>query len=139
MLDSTGLATAGLDRPDDAHAGGVAGGDLAEDDVAAVEPRGDDGGDEELGAVAVESRVSERSCWESLGARWQGKAYQGSRRQDRRHVRVRAGVGHGEQERLVVGELEVLVGELFTVDGLSTSALEGECQCRISMCFIVFS
>lgn len=27
--------------------------DLAEDDVAAVEPRGDNGGDEELGAVAV--------------------------------------------------------------------------------------
>jgi hypothetical protein len=27
-------------------------GDLTEDDVLAIEPRGDDGGDEELGAVA---------------------------------------------------------------------------------------
>jgi len=39
------------------------------------------------------------------------------------YVRVGTGVGHGEEERLVVGELEVLVGELLTVDGLSTSAL----------------
>ena len=38
-------------------------------------------------------------------------------------IRVGAGVGHREQERLVVGELEVLVGELLTVDGLATSAL----------------
>lgn len=38
-------------------------------------------------------------------------------------VRVGASVGHGEKERLVVGELEVLVGELLAVDGLSTSAL----------------
>jgi hypothetical protein len=39
------------------------------------------------------------------------------------NVRVGAGVGHGEHERLLVGELEVLVGELLTVDGLATSAL----------------
>ena len=39
------------------------------------------------------------------------------------NIRVRAGVGHGEHERLVVGELEVLVGELLAVDRLSTSAL----------------
>lgn len=39
------------------------------------------------------------------------------------NIRVGAGVGHGEHERLVVGELEVLVGELLTVDGLATSAL----------------
>jgi hypothetical protein len=57
--------------------------------VTAVEPRGDDGGDEELRAVGVG-----------------------------------AGVGHGEQERLVVAELEVLVGELLAVDGLATSALQ---------------
>jgi hypothetical protein len=38
-------------------------------------------------------------------------------------IRVGAGVGHGEEERLVVGELEVLVGELLAVDGLSTGAL----------------
>lgn len=39
------------------------------------------------------------------------------------NVRVGASVGHGEHERLVVAELEVLVGELLTVDGLATSAL----------------
>ena len=39
------------------------------------------------------------------------------------NIRVGAGVGHGEHERLLVGELEVLVGELLTVDGLATSAL----------------
>ena len=38
-------------------------------------------------------------------------------------LRVGAGVGHGEEEWLVVGELEVLVGELLTVDGLATGAL----------------
>jgi hypothetical protein len=48
-----------------------------------VQPRGDDGGDEELGSVGVGSSV-----------------------------------GHGEQEGLVVPELEVLVGELVSVDGL---------------------
>lgn len=40
-----------------------------------------------------------------------------------RAVGVWAGVGHGEEEWLVVGELEVLVGELLAVDGLSTGAL----------------
>lgn len=83
VLDSTGRAAAGLDRLDDAHGGGVAGDDLAEDDVAAVEPAGDDGGDEELGAVAIEGdmlahlrerlwvvpgcRSVKHTCW---GRRW---------------------------------------------------------------------
>jgi len=40
-----------------------------------------------------------------------------------KNVRVGAGVGHGQKEGLVVGELEVLVGELLAVDGLATSAL----------------
>merc|ERR1711879_967243 len=86
VLDGTAGGAASLDGLDDTDGLGVS--DLAEDDVAAVEPRGDDGGDEELGAVGVG-----------------------------------AGVGHGEEERLVVGELEVLVGELLAVDGLSTSAV----------------
>src|SRR5689334_13759289 len=38
----------------------LAGDDLTEDDVLAVEPRGDDGGDEELGAVGVGSGVGHR-------------------------------------------------------------------------------
>jgi hypothetical protein len=40
-----------------------------------------------------------------------------------RCLRVGAGVGHGQEEGLVVGQLEVLVAELFAVDGLSTRAL----------------
>ena len=50
VLNGARLATAGLDSLDDLH--GLLVSDLAEDDVAAIEPAGDDGGDEELGAVA---------------------------------------------------------------------------------------
>lgn len=35
---------------------------------------------------------------------------------------VRAGVGHGQEVWLLVLDVEVLVGELFTVDGLSASS-----------------
>lgn len=45
----TRLGTAALDGVDDV----LATGDLTEDDVLAVQPGGDDGGDEELGTVAV--------------------------------------------------------------------------------------
>lgn len=38
-------------------------------------------------------------------------------------LRVGASVGHGQQERLAVLELEVLIGELLAVDGAATSAL----------------
>ena len=51
------------------------------------------------------------------------------------YIRVGAGVGHGEEERLAVFEREVLVGELLTVDGLSTSAL----QIVSALCSIVAS
>jgi hypothetical protein len=54
--------------------------------VLVVQPRGDDGGDEELGSIGVGSSV-----------------------------------GHGEQEGLVVPQLEVLIGELVSVDGLWVS------------------
>ena len=43
-----------------------------------------------------------------------------------RAIGVGAGVGHGQQARLVVLQVEVLVGELLAVDGLSTSALSGD-------------
>ena len=52
VLDGAGRATASLDGLDDADGGGVTRDNLAEDDVATVQPAGDDGGDEELGAVA---------------------------------------------------------------------------------------
>ena len=38
-------------------------------------------------------------------------------------LRARTGVGHGQQSRFGVLELEVLVGKLLAVDGLATSAL----------------
>ena len=40
------------------------------------------------------------------------------------NVRVGASVGHGQQTRLVVLQLEVLIAELLAVDGLATGALE---------------
>ena len=88
VLDSAAAGAAGLDALDDGVGLGVAVGDLAEDDVAAVEPGGHDGGDEELGAV-----------------------------------RVGACVGHRQHEGLFVGQLEVLVGEFFAVDGFAAGAL----------------
>jgi len=89
-------------------------GDLAEDDVAAIEPRGDNGGDEELRAVAatVKARLIRYPFaiedFPTVG-----------------HSRVLAGVGHGEEAGPVVPELEVLIGELLAIDGLATSALRG--------------
>jgi hypothetical protein len=38
-------------------------------------------------------------------------------------VGVGSSVGHGEQEGLVVPQLEVLIGELVSVDGLSTGTV----------------
>lgn len=56
-------------------------------------------------------------------------------------LRVGASVSHGEKSRLVVLQLEVLVGELLAVDGLATSALytlsvlmHGSWSCRIVRC-----
>jgi hypothetical protein len=46
-------------------------------------------------------------------------------------VGVLAGVGHGEEERAVVLEGKVLVGELLTVDGLATSSLLSLAPCVI--------
>ncbi len=85
-------------------------GNLAEDDVAAIEPRGDDGGDEELGAVAALEKV--RSAQISLGLV-----------PFKRFLRVLAGIGHGQKAGLVVPQLEVLIGKLLAVDGLAAGAL----------------
>jgi hypothetical protein len=49
-------------------------------------------------------------------------------RAESHNVRVRTSVGHGEQTGLGVIQLEVLVGELLSVDGLATSALQHFCQ-----------
>lgn len=55
VLDGTRAAAASLNGLHDGHGGSVAWDDLAEDDVTAIEPAGDDGGDEELGSVAVQT------------------------------------------------------------------------------------
>ena len=104
VLDSTAARASGLNGLDNIH--GLLVGDLAEDDVATVEPRGDDGGDEELGAVAAE-RVRTRPEAGRI----------------RLHSRVGASVSHGQQTGAVVGQLEVLIAELLAVDGLATGAL----------------
>ena len=52
VLDGARLAANSLDRLDDAHGGSVTLGDLAEDDVTAIEPRSHDSGDKELRAIA---------------------------------------------------------------------------------------
>jgi hypothetical protein len=74
--------------------------------VLAIEPASDNGGDEELGAVARETILS---------------AY--LKTLDTDHLRVGTSVGHRKKSRLGVPLFEVLVGELLTVDGLATSAL----------------
>jgi hypothetical protein len=48
-------------------------------------------------------------------------------------LRVGTSVGHGEETRLGMELLEVLVGELLTVDGLATSALY-HCKLRSRYC-----
>ena len=55
-VDLAGAGASGLESLDNVH--GLLISNLAEDDVLAIQPGGDDGGDEELGAVA-ETHVSE--------------------------------------------------------------------------------
>ena len=55
VADLAASATGGLDGLDDTK--GLVISDLAEDDVLAIEPVGDDGGDEELRAIATEMLV----------------------------------------------------------------------------------
>jgi len=78
--------------------------------VATVEPAGGDGGDEELGAVAVEGFIS------APVRKWK-------RAPSVLDLRVGASVGHGEKAGASVLLHEVLVGELLAVDGLATGAL----------------
>lgn len=107
VLDGTGVATASLDGLDDPHRLGIAIGHGAEDDVLVVKPAGDDSGNEELGSVAA-FRVSGTNRMEVWG---------------RSNLRVGAGVSHGQEERLVVSQLEVLIRKLLAVDGLAAGAL----------------
>jgi hypothetical protein len=99
---TAGAATC-LDRPDNAVRLDVTWHDLTEHDVLSVEPRSDNGGDEELRSVA--KTISYRM----LTATW--------------NSRVGAGIGHGEEEWLGVLFLEVLVGKLLAVDGATSGSL----------------
>jgi len=54
VLDGTRAAATSLNGLDNRHGGSVTWNDLAEDDVTAIEPAGDNGGDKELRSVAVE-------------------------------------------------------------------------------------
>ncbi len=75
--------------------------------MLAIEPAGDDSGNEELRAVAIGT-----SCQQCFGTKV------------RACLRVGTSIGHGQKSWLGVLAGEVLVGELLTVDGLATSALE---------------
>lgn len=50
VVDLAGTGASGLNSLDNVH--GLLVSNLTEDDVLAIQPGGDDGGDEELGAVA---------------------------------------------------------------------------------------
>lgn len=67
--DGAGGGAEGLDLLHNLHGFGVS--NLAEDDVLAIEPRGDNGGDEELGAVAAEKETCQyqpqRKRWSTSG------------------------------------------------------------------------
>lgn len=80
--------------------------------MLAVKPGGDNGGNEKLRAVAVETdqllNQNKFACIINL--------------------RVGARVSHGKEERLAVLQLKVLVGEFLAIDGATTGALERECQ-----------
>lgn len=54
--DGTGGGAKSLNLLHDVHGGSIS--DLTENDVLAIEPRGDNGGDEELGAVAAEKKTT---------------------------------------------------------------------------------
>lgn len=72
VLGGAARGAAHLEGLDDTDGLGV--GNLAEDDVAAIEPRGDDSGDEELGAVAV-AESQQRVLWDRVGIRWDCRTY----------------------------------------------------------------
>lgn len=51
--------------------------------------------------------------------------------EDQCDLRVGASVGHGQETSLAVLDVEVLIGELVTIDGFTTSALSQKIWVRI--------
>ena len=125
VLDLAGAAAGGLDGLDDPHRLVV--GNLAEDDVLAIEPGGHDGGDEELRAVAgdggdrlASSLGQEEKGWGCDGGRelWSLVVVSGLI-----NLRVGSGISHGQKARTAVLNLEVLIGKLLAVDGFTAGTL----------------
>jgi hypothetical protein len=81
--------------------------DFSENDVAAVQPAGDDGGDKELRSVRIFS-LKEDVMLEKVKCQMFGCAYR---------------VGHAEKTLAGVLELEVLIGKLGAIDGLATGTV----------------
>jgi hypothetical protein len=104
VLDAAGAGAGSLNGLDDTHT--LVALDFSEDNVLAIEPAGDNSGDEELRTVAT--RVSE--------SRSEVHSSQNSR--------VWASVGHREKTWADMLAREVLVGKLLAVNGLSASALK---------------
>lgn len=94
ILETASVGTADINSFDDTYTVFILLGDLAKNDVLAIEPRGHDSGDEKLGAIGVG-----------------------------------ASIGHGEEVRLVVGELEVFIGKLLPIYRFATGSL---CTVRVS-------
>lgn len=103
ILWLTTATTRGFDGLDDIHAIF----NFTKDDMLAIEPAGNNSRDEELGTVAITRRVSRIT----------------DVRQIINSLRVWASVGHGEKAGPVMFTLEVLVGELLTVNRLATRTL----------------
>jgi hypothetical protein len=60
VLDGARVGTNSFNGPDNLVRGFIAWDDFTEDDVLAIQPRSDDGGDEELGAIAGrKTRISQ--------------------------------------------------------------------------------
>ena len=97
VVDLSASTASSLESTDNTH--GLLISDLAEDNVLAIEPSGDNGGNKELGAVAREHV----SWYLRSGVEVQG-------------LRVWSSVGHGQKSRSDVLLLKVLIGELLTVD-----------------------
>lgn len=90
--------------------------DLAEDDVPAIEPGCDGGGNEELGAVGVLAGVGH--AWRLVSSR---------RSFDERLIRL-----HTEETLASVADLEVLILELVAVDRLSAGTYTHLVSCNLN-------
>lgn len=148
VLDLAGVVTSGLDGLDDVHRLGVS--NLAEDDVLAIEPAGDDGGDEELGAVArrdgrvstFEEKIGEEggrpTCWDQRWP-WTGvRAWCACGRSSRQRTSRRRWTCHrcpgrwisfGEHDWRWIGRTYVATGEVTTLKHeLGDDAVEGRAR-----------